>query len=271
MIQATAIVCVKNEGKNLPNSLPPLIKKFAEVIVVDSHSTDGTGKIATDLGVKVHQFSWNNQYPKKRQWVLDNLDLKHNWVFMCDADEIITDNFTRELSTIDWDADGYFVKSDMVWNGKRLKFGMKNNKLCLFKKSAFEYPVVDDLNIDGMGEIEGHYQPIATQDSVIIKDIKSPIIHDDKKGDWFNRHDQYTKWEIEMNAREVWPIDPIHHRELIKDAIRTSPLRPYIVFIYSYILKAGFMDGMAGFNYAMARSRYTYNIVHAIQQTNDGR
>jgi len=257
MIPVTAILCVKNEIKNLPHSLPLLQKYFNEVIVVDSNSVDGTADFFS-----THQFTWNKQYPKKRQWILDNITTKHDWVFMVDADEIVTDEFIAGLQSSDFLADGYFISSRMVWNNKILKFGQKNNKLCLFKKSKFIFPAIDDLDIQGMNEMEGHYQPVA-KTSATIEQIKSPIIHHDHKGDWGTRHDNYINWEIAMNHRNAWPTDPVPWRQFLKSKIRKSYVRPILIFTYGYIFKCGFLDGRAGFDYAFNRARYAWKIVRA--------
>jgi|GEM_PF-4065314 len=209
------------------------------------------------------------KYPKKRQWCLENIKTKHDWVFMLDADEIVTDAFINELKRMSWKADGYFVKSDIVWKGKRLKYGMGNNKLCLFRRSVFHYPIVDDLDIGNLGEIEGHYQPVPTMPNMRIGQIYNPLIHYNKKNNWVERHDKYAEWEIGMNERNVWPLDPIFHRELVKDALRTARLRPYVFFIYGYILKGGFLHGKVGLDYALKRFSYNRRISRAARQTSD--
>lgn len=269
MIPVSVIIITKNEEKNIVKSLPILINNFDEIIIVDSNSTDKTPNIAKTKKVKFINFTWNNQYPKKRQWCLNNIKTKHDWIFMIDADEIITDDFVSELNSLNWNYDGYFIKSEMMWNGYHLKYGMKNNKLCLFKKSCFEYPTIDDLDIDGMGETEGHYQPISKILNSKIGQIKSSLIHHNSKNNWTERHKKYATWEIKMNNKDAWPIDPIFMREFIKDTIRKSYLRPFIIFIYSYVFKLGFLDGLAGLNYAVKRFCYTWNIVHEVQSTND--
>lgn len=268
MIPVSVIMVTKNEEANIAHSLPPLVKAFDEVIVVDSKSTDKTAKLAKEMGATVKKFEWNGQYPKKRQWCLETLKLKHDWVFMIDADEIVTEAFIAELEQCDYTEDSYFIKSDMVWKGRHLKYGMKNNKLCLFKKSAFYYPVVDDLDFEGMGEVEGHYQPIPTGRTASIGQIKSPVIHHNHKDNWQARHDNYAAWEIAMNKRNAWPIDPVFNREMIKDTLRLSPMKPYLFFFYGYIVKAGFLDGREGLDYAIQRFRYNRRIVRAVRQTN---
>lgn len=268
MIPVSVIVMTKNEEENLPLTLPPLIENFAEVFVVDSHSTDRTRAIAEQLGAKVRPFTWNGQYPKKKQWSIENLPLRHDWVFLCDADEIVTDQFIAELNTLKWDRDGYFVSTRLIWNGKNLRFGARNNKLCLFHKDRFIHPVINDLDITGGWEVEGHYQPVATISPVTIGQIKSPIHHRDETESWLNRHARYCDWEVAMIQRDAFPPDPIARRQRLKTLTRASCLRPYIHFIYGYFYKCGFLDGRAGLDYALKRFGYNRRIVRAIRHSN---
>ena len=261
----SVIMLTKNEAVNIIHSLPPLIKNFADVHVVDSNSSDETAKLATDMGASVHNFTWNNQYPKKKQWALNNIPIKHKWVLFIDADEIVTDEFITALQSTDMQVDGYFIQSKMVWNNQPLKYGMKNNKLSLFKPSMFHFPIVNDLKLKGGWEVEGHYQPVAKTDDATIGTIKTPIIHHDRKGTWNARHDDYVEWEVGMTKYDLWPVDPIHWREMIKDITRTSPVRPYLVFTYSYIFALGFLDGKAGFYYALNRFRYAKKIIQKLK------
>lgn len=268
MIPVSVIVMTKNEADILPHSLPSLVKNFDQVFVVDSHSTDGTQTIARDLGATVVDFTWDGQYPKKKEWCIDHLPLRHDWVFLCDADEMITEDFIDECRALDFTMDGYFVSSTMIWNGRPLKFGAKNNKLCMFQKNAFTHPVVDDLNNVGGWEVEGHYQPIPTIPNPKIGHIKSPIRHSDTSEQWTARHEKYIAWEVGMIRRNAFPRDPIQWRETIKRLTRTSRLRPFIHFIYGFIFKMGFLDGRAGMDYAVKRFWYNHRIARAIRQSN---
>lgn len=264
MIPVSVIVMTKNEADNLPRSLPPLVQNFDEVFVVDSNSTDDTVAIAKKCGAVVANFIWNGKYPKKKQWCMDHLPLKHDWIFLCDADEIVSDDFITECQSLDFSKDGYFVSSKMIWSDTQLNHGQQNNKLCLLNKNAFVHPVVDDLNIDGGWEVEGHYQPIARKDKSKIGQIKSPLYHTDIADHWVKRHKKYIAWEIEMIKRDAFPKDPVVWREKLKRWTRSSFFRPYIYFLYAYILKGGVLDGRAGLDYALHRRWYNRRIIDGI-------
>jgi len=148
-IPVTAIVVTKNEEANIVACLSKL-KDFDEVVVVDSMSDDRTCALARGCGARVVDFEWNGQYPKKRQWCLDQLELKHDWVFFIDADEGVTGNVVEEIAALFDGCEpceaGFFVRSDCVWGGKMLRYGLKNNKLVLFDRRRVE-SIDDGLNI----------------------------------------------------------------------------------------------------------------------------
>ena len=266
LIPVSVIITTYNEAQNLERCLNAL-KDFDDVLVVDSNSTDETVSIATRYGVRVQNFTWNGAYPKKRQWCLDNIETKYDYIFFVDGDEEITPDLVQEIKLLDFTAAGYFVKGQYIWRGCSLRHGLKNNKLALFDKNKIEFPVVNDLDIEGMGEIEGHYQPIfknfrctgaLNSQSDRIDQLQSPLLHfayEDGKS-WQKRHERYAYWEAQMIKRHAYPKDPKPWRERLKYLFRKFPCRGLIAFGHCYILNLGFLDGHAGFHFA--KSRYDY-------------
>lgn len=265
----SAIITTKNEEANLPACLSALTD-FSQIIVVDSASSDNTAQIAQDHGALLVAYQWDGKYPKKRQYCLDHLGhlIKHDWVFFVDADEIVTSKLIAELYHVQ-NTDsaqnhcGYFVKGRYIWKGKPLRFGMHNNKLALLNRYEMEFPTVNDLDIiPGMGEIEGHYQPVKKSNfsSRQIGQIKAPLLHDacTNMDKWQERHARYAHWEQEMDKRGAWPQEISQNRKFIKRLFRRAPkwLRGLIAFTHSYILKAGFLDGYRGFTFACLRMSY---------------
>lgn len=260
LLPITAIIVTKNEESRVARCLNSL-KSFAEIIVVDSNSTDRTCDIVHTYDLEIIDFTWNGQYPKKRQWCLDTIPLQYDWVFFIDADEEVTPEFVAALRSINWNTAhqaGFFVKASYVMNGRILHHGLKNNKLCLLHKDRMAFPVVDDLDIPGMGEIEGHYQPIPKHKSPIGQ-ITPPILHYAFQG-WEERHKRYARWETIMDERNAWPQDS----RWIKALFKALPFRSEAAFLHSYILKAGFLDGQEGFILAQSRWRY-YRMIRALK------
>lgn len=261
VIPASVIVTTKNESRAIGACLEALAG-FDEIVVVDSASTDDTVKISEKYGARVESFVWNGRYPKKRQWCLDVLMLRHDWVFFVDADEVVTPDLHTEIAVLFEAAPpcgaGYFVEGLYVWNGKILRRGLRNAKIALLNRRRMEFPVVDDLDIPGMGEMEGHYQPVPKESGAEIGRLRAPLLHYacTDRAAWDARHEKYAIWEAKMNARRAWPKDPVPVREALKTLFRALPGRDVVSFLYGYVWKAGFWDGWAGFDFACARAGY---------------
>ena len=257
-IPVTVIVATRNEEKNLARCLFAL-EDFDEIIVVDSQSTDSTVDIARSYGVRVEAFYWDGTYPKKRQWCLDTLPMRHDHVFFVDADEEVTPELCHEIRMLDWHCGGYFVRGVYVMEGKPLHYGLQNKKLCLFDKRAMEFPVVNDLDIPGMGEIEGHYQPVLkTGVHVKLGVLKNALLHHamEDKDRYETRHKDYALWEQQMHSGDAYPKDPSFYRRAVKAVFAMLPFRPVLAFLHSYIICMGFLMGRKGFLFAKSRFDY---------------
>lgn len=273
MIPVSVVIVTKNESQNIVNCLDQL-HRFDDIWVVDSASRDCTADLAATKNAQVIQYQWNGQYPKKRQWCLENLSLKYDWVFFVDADEMIPtelmDEIEHIISSEPKDA-GFFIVGKYRIQGQILHHGIPNQKIALLNRTRMEFPVVDDLDIPGMGEIEGHYQPVFKSGAADlgIGMLQHHMIHDalnDAKAEraWIFRHEKYARWEAGMNAKDAWPKDPVPWRETAKVFLRQSPFRPHLIFLIGFVLKLGFLDGAAGLK--MARMRYAY--LNTIKQLN---
>ena len=262
-IPVSAIVVTKNPGPMLDQCLSALVE-CDQVLVVDTDGTEQAQNICTAHEREFIPYKWNDTYPKKRQWCLDHLDLKHDWIFFIDTDEIATPELTDEIDRLFQakpDKAGYFVSGKYVWNSKLLSYGLQNKKIALFNRQKMHFPKIDDLDCPSMGEIEGHYQPVL-KETGDIGALTSPLLHyaNHSKAEWLERHQRYAAWEICMNKKGAWPKDPIAWRETLKKVLRHNPLRPELAFFHSYILKLGFLDGAAGFDFAKSRWLY-YNLI----------
>ena len=262
MIPVTVMVMTLNEAARIRDCLGAL-QAFNEIIVVDSGSRDGTVNIAAENGARIVHFDWNGKYPKKRQWALDNIKTANDWVFFVDADEIVLPDLVREMAALFESVPlcaGYFIKGRYVRGGRIMRFGLANEKLALLDKTRMMFPVVDDLDCPGMGEIEGHYQPVLrvgkeNEKTGRLRHCLLHVAYDDEKA-WRERHERYAEWEVCVSVLQAWPEDPNPWRQWLKEIFRSLPFRPQAAFIHSYILKAGFLDGVNG--YKMARDRYSY-------------
>jgi glycosyltransferase involved in cell wall biosynthesis len=75
-----------NEELNLTEAIRSVIAWADVVHVVDSRSTDATREIAAKFGVHCVIQPWLG-YAKQKNWALEHLPLRSDWVFILDADE----------------------------------------------------------------------------------------------------------------------------------------------------------------------------------------
>ncbi len=270
-IPVSVLVLTLNEERRLGGCLAALTD-FDDVIIIDSHSSDRTAEIARQTGARVWEFSWDGRYPKKKQTALDRAPARHPWVLLLDADEIMTPALVDEIRALfvagDPPDDGYFIRGLNTVGRRVLRYGAANKKLSLLHRGAFAFPVVNDLDLPGMGEVEGHYQPAPLHPGARIGTLAAPLVHEsfsDMRA-WEAKHTRYAAWEAAMNARNAWPADPVPERALLKKIFRALPFRPLIAFAHSYIVCQGFRDGRAGWVFAAARYRY-YKKIRAFEKS----
>src|SRR6266850_2472159 len=96
-VPVSVIVPIKNEAANLPRCLDSM-RWADEIFVVDSESTDGSIEIARAHGANVVQFHFNGKWPKKKNWALENLPFRNQWVLIVDADEVVVPALAEEIA-----------------------------------------------------------------------------------------------------------------------------------------------------------------------------
>jgi len=89
---------VRNEQSNLPDCLASIADLVDEMIVVDTGSTDHTEQIAGNLGARVYDFPWTDDFAAAR-----NESLRHatgDWIFWLDADDRVDEENRRKLRAL---------------------------------------------------------------------------------------------------------------------------------------------------------------------------
>lgn len=264
-IPVSIITISLNEEANIAKCLKSL-ERFDEVWVVDSKSTDRTCEIAESLGAKVVTFDWNRKYPKKKQWAFENLPIANKWVMLVDADEEVPDAFAQEIAdTLARDGDkhaGYFFGFDYYFAGKMLKHGQRIYKLALMQHAKTRWQEYDDLEVTVLGDNEMHYQPPVDGTTAILN---YRMVHEDQETlyHFFDRHNKYSDWEaiVQYNGSYFRNEDAQPFlRRYLKPLFAKMPFKPLIAFLFCYVWKAGFLDGRAGFDFAVSRAVHFWQI-----------
>ena len=271
-IPVTLIVPVKNEARNLASCLERL-GRFQELVVIDSGSTDGTIDIARSHGATCIQFEWNGHFPKKRNWYLDNHEIKTDWVLFLDADELINDAFCEEVqqAVASGNHTGYWLNFHNWFQGKYLRHGDPFSKLALFRPDAGRYKRVDDEQWSGL-DMEIHEHPVLDG---TIGHIEAPIDHNDRRGldSYIKKHNEYSTWEARQHiaigpkSGQTWQA--LTSRQRFKYKHIEKWWFKWVYFFLAFILKLGILDGRAGFVFASLKRQYYGHIRLKLREIRD--
>lgn len=249
----TVIVPVKNEERRLPACLASL-DGVERVIVVDSVSEDATRKVAEQANATVIDFRWDGGPIKKRNWVLQHHLPDSEWILFLDADERMTEELKNELAEVlpVTRKNAFYLRYTNRFMGSELRFGEPMVKLALLRRGRGQFEIFPENHWSAL-DMEVHEHLIIDGE---IGRLRSRIIHDDDKGvdAWFRRHTEYAAWEA---ARyEAGPGTRQTLRQHLKYRFADSLIFPVLYFVYAYVLRGGFLDGLAGWRFASAKTAY---------------
>ena len=257
-LPVSVIVPVRNEAKNLPSCLKAL-SAVGEIYVIDSQSSDETVEIARAHGAKVVQFHYQGGWPKKRQWAMNTLPFAYDWILLLDADEILTPELMQEIRAAIQNpaVNGYFIQLRMWFLGRVLRHGDVGLwKLSLFRRGKGGYECRLKDQDASMADMEVHEHLVV--DGQTAK-LRNPLIHRNVESlsRYIQKHDEYSNWEsrVLLQRGDDAELPPsitgtqAQRRRWLKRKLFAVPGSPVLLFLYRYILRLGFLDGVPGLIY----------------------
>ena len=267
----SVIVPAKNEARNLAVCLQSL-RNFGEVLVVDSQSSDATVEIARSWEAHVVQFHYRGGWPKKRQWALDNLPLRYEWVLLLDADEAVTPVLEEEIrgTLANPQADGYYIGLDMFFLGKRLRHcGATFYKLSLFKHGTGRFECRTVNQDASMCDMEVHEHVVVSGATLRLN---NRLLHRnvDTLSRYIRKHDEYSNWEAQAWSDTESAGDAAlrpalfgtqaQSRRWLKKYFLHWPGSPFLLFVYRYLFRGGFLDGVPGLIYCAFQAIQLFHV-----------
>ena len=265
-VPLSILVPVKNEARNLPRCLAA-VSWADEVLVVDSHSTDGTPEIAVQHGATVVQFDYQGGWPKKKNWALATLPFRHEWVFILDADEVLpagaADEFRRVIADASSSRIGYWINRRFMFMGKWLRHAYYPNwNLRLFKHrlGRYEKLLAEDTE-SGDNEVHEHVVLLGPTGRLTtdMEHYAFPSV-----SVFVEKHNRYSNWEARwaLAGRRTAAAelsDPaVARRRRLKQLAARLPFRPWGRFLYVYLWQRGFLDGREGYYFARLHAFYEF-------------
>src|SRR3954464_563057 len=91
------VILTRNEEPNIDRALLSVVGWADEVFVLDSMSTDRTLEIAARYSCQIAQHAFED-YAKQRNYALDHLPIRSEWILFLDADEWLPNVLKDEIS-----------------------------------------------------------------------------------------------------------------------------------------------------------------------------
>jgi glycosyltransferase involved in cell wall biosynthesis len=240
-----------NIGRTLESVKPLVADGKAEIIIVDSGSTDRTVEIAKSFGAKVFVVEWKG-FAAQKNSALDKAT--GDWILSLDADEEVDSELIAELTGHSADKSlpersewclmvgqgraanreiikgasvGFLIRRKNYFLGQWIKHGgfWPDPKLRLFRRGSGRFEdraVHEDVRVDGptksipYGALIHHSYPTLS--------------------DYIEHMNRYSSLGAEM----------VVAKGKVRFSVINIVLRPLATFVYNYFLRLGFLDRREG-------------------------
>lgn len=259
----SVVILTWNEAGNLGRCLRS-VAWSDDVLVLDSGSTDGTQDLARTAGARVLERAFDS-FAGQRNFAMDSGGLRHRWVLHLDADEVLTEELRKEILAIAGDPEPpfpvYRVPSRLIFMGRWLRHAG------MYPSYQVRFGLHDQLRFVDYGHGQREVQA-----PHLVGTLVAPLEHFNfSKGisHWVGRHLRYARAEAEQSLadrrhpvfwRHLFSADPTCRRRTLKRIAYRLPFRALLRFMYVFFLRGGFLDGRAGFHYAVLMGFYQYLI-----------
>lgn len=223
----TVIIPTCNEEVHMEELLSS-VQWAAEILVVDSFSTDNTVAIARQYGAKVLQREYLNSANQKN-WAIPQAS--HDWILLIDADERPTPELIQEVQHLainpsQKDTVAYWINRNNFFMGQQVTYsGWQNDAVirffrkdqCRYEEKHVHAEILAKGNVDTLKGKLDHYTHRSTQH-------------------FLAKMERYAQWSAEDHYQKTPTVGFFH-----------LAIKPLFRFFKHYILKRGFLDGRIGF------------------------
>jgi glycosyltransferase involved in cell wall biosynthesis len=235
-MKITATIITHNEERNLPRAIESL-RCADEILVVDSGSSDRTIEIAEKLGAKIIDSPWPG-YAKQKNLAAERAE--NDWILSLDADESLSEALEAEIWQLKKNGprhDAYTMPRLARYLGRWINHSgwHPDRKIRLYHRAKATWTgdfVHESVKVEGtLGHMEGNLLHF-TCDS-LSEHIKT-----------MDRYTTLAAEQLVASKRKItWA-------RLI--------FEPPWTFFNTYVLKAGFLDGVEGLAIANMAALYNF-------------
>ncbi len=240
-MKISAVIIAFNEKENIANA----IKSVAwadEILVIDSESEDATRTVAESLNAKVLISKWEG-FSKQKQFAVEMA--AHDWIFSLDADERVSERLKGEILRLKNQPES------------RLAAGYKIPRLTFYMNRWIWhggwYP---DWQLRFFNRQKGKWKDVLVHESVQMQENARVA---KLSGDILHYSIPDAAYHNQMIANRYAPLAA---EQMFTHGKRTSILKIFIAgltaFLQTYVLKLGFLDGLAGFCIARFAAHHAF-------------
>ncbi|MCX6284899.1 MAG: glycosyltransferase family 2 protein [Bacteroidetes bacterium] len=236
MPSISAVIIAKNEEGKIRRCLDSLKSFAAEIVVVDSLSTDRTAEICREQGCRVFLREFDG-YGSQKQFAVDQA--ANDWVLSVDSDEVLTSELQEELAGMTGPGvlpfDAYTIPFSLVYMGRIMRHSGLGHEmhLRLFNRN------------------KGRFTTTAVHEGIVcdgsMGKLKKRILH-------------LSYRDISHHLEKINIYTSQAAEELSKRGKRYSGFSVAckfpVSFFIVYILKGGILDGYPGFVWSYLAAFY---------------
>ncbi len=219
----SVVLITHNAAEQLADCLASVA--FAdEVVVVDSGSSDGTGELAARYGARVIAREWLGFGPQK-QFAVEQA--AHDWVLCLDADERVSPELAASL-----------VRALEAPAAQGYRMARCNRFLGRWLRHGEGYP---DWSLRLFNRRHARWSDDAVHEKVLLQGpaatLAGDLLHESAEdlARYLDKQNRYTS----LAAQEL-------HRRGRRAGLAQLLLSPPLRFVKFYLLRLGFLDGLAG-------------------------
>jgi glycosyltransferase involved in cell wall biosynthesis len=230
---STIVICY-NEERNIERCLKSVQPFSDEIVVVDSGSSDGTVDIARRYATRVISHEWVG-YGRQKRFAMENST--QPWVFSIDADEEVSPGLCEEILSLDFAADGYDMPRKAWYLSRWVEHSgwYPGYILRLFNREAGTFT----------DEIVHEYVSVSGK----VGRLKNDLYH-------------YSYRDVAHHIQKMNDFTTLSARQMYEAGRRAGfhnlALFPFFEFFKVFVLKRGFLDGLAGLTISALHAYYVF-------------
>jgi (heptosyl)LPS beta-1,4-glucosyltransferase len=243
----SGVVIAKNEADRIEQCVRSLASVCAEVIVLDSGSTDDTVARARAAGARVEHQDWLGFAEQKNAVIAL---AKNRWVLLLDADEWLGEGAEQALRSLF--ADDRAERADLWRLQRRTRF-----LGTILNHGGWGREAVERLFIRSTRYRPALVHERLDSDGLRVENTAIRIEHDTARSETEYRRKlaRYAELMAQQGFRAGLRTGPL-----------SAPLHAAFYFLKNVIVRGGFLDGVGGWRYHRCHLRYTIDKYRLLRQ-----